>query len=67
MEILTLAASLFTPGYELKDEIVMVLVLYFRFLEGILLSREQTLAKKTRNIKTREGIKRHAACLFKYF
>ena len=67
MEILTLAAPLFTAGFELKAEIAMALVLYFRFLEGILLSREQTLTKKTRNKKTRDRIKRHAACLFKYF
>ena len=67
MEILTLAAPLFIAGYELKAEIAMALVLYFRFFEGILLSRERTLTKKTRNKKTKEGIKRHAACLFKYF
>ena len=67
MEILTLAAPLFIAGYELKAEIAMTLVHYFRFLEGILLSKERTLTKRTRNKKTRERIKRHAACLFKYF
>lgn len=67
MEILTLASPLFIAGYELKAEIAMALVLYFGFLEGILLTRERTLTKKTRNKKTREGIKRHTACLFKYF
>lgn len=67
MEILTLAAPLFIAGYELKAEIAMALVLYFMFLEGLWLSRDRTLTKKTRNKKTREGIKRHTACLFKYF